>query len=312
MGTFSRLSLLVILITFGCLQAVHAEDSTRTELEEILEAGGSNMGSETCAECHSDHFEQMQRDSRHGVEGDPRTPYAQSGCESCHGPGSNHVMNEGKAAISFVKDPAPAHIRNAICLNCHQGEAQKEWHASIHESEDLACNSCHSIHKPDQVLERTTQTEVCYTCHKDKQAQSFRAFRHPIREAKVICSDCHNSHGSMGEASLNQFTINDNCYTCHAEKRGPFLFEHPPAVEDCSLFHQVHGSSHPAMLVRQGPQLCQSCHSNLGGDGAGHTRFLMDFRNSGERARFVVGQNCTNCHGQVHGSNHPSGAALQR
>jgi hypothetical protein len=29
-------------------------------------------------------------------------------------------------------------------------------------------------------------------------------------------------------------------------------------------------------------------------------------------ARFKVSMNCANCHSKIHGSNHPSGAALQR
>jgi hypothetical protein len=28
--------------------------------------------------------------------------------------------------------------------------------------------------------------------------------------------------------------------------------------------------------------------------------------------RFLLGRGCLNCHSQVHGSNHPSGAALDR
>lgn len=305
--------LVLALLSLGFFHPATAEDKEQTELDAILDAAGTNMGSETCAECHSDHFEQLKQSSKHGKSSDPHSPFADWGCETCHGPGGEHVINEGPAAVAFaIKEPSPAHIRNAMCLQCHQGEIRIEWYASLHEGEDLACNDCHNIHKPDQVLERTTQTEVCYTCHKDKQAQSFRGFRHPMREGKVICSDCHNPHGSHAEVSLKQESINENCYSCHAEKRGPFLFEHAPAVEDCSLCHQVHGSNHPAMLVRQAPQLCQSCHSNVSGDGSGHTRFLQDFKNSGERARFVVGQNCTNCHSQVHGSNHPSGGALQR
>lgn len=311
MAAFSKFGLVIVMLLFCLMHSALAEDEGETVLQARIEKAGAFMGPETCAECHSDHFEQINN-TKHGKAGDPHSPFADWGCETCHGPGGNHVLNDAPAAISFVKDPAPTSIRNAVCLHCHQGEERSEWHASIHESEDLACNTCHSIHKPDKVLERTTQTEVCYTCHKDKRAQSFSAYRHPIREAKVICSDCHNPHGSIGEASLKQYTINENCYTCHAEKRGPFLFEHPPATEDCALCHQVHGSNHPAMLVRQAPQLCQSCHSNISGDGSGHTRFMQDFNNTGPRARFVVGQNCTNCHNEVHGSNHPSGSRLQR
>jgi len=32
----------------------------------------------------------------------------------------------------------------------------------------------------------------------------------------------------------------------------------------------------------------------------------------GQRSPYVLGQNCLNCHSQVHGSNHPSGSKLMR
>jgi len=194
------------------------------------------------------------------------------------------------------------------------------WQASVHESEDLACTSCHVVHKPSQVLERTTQAEVCYQCHKDIRAQTHRTSSHPIREGKVVCSDCHNPHGSAGPSSLKQLSVNDNCYACHAELRGPFLWEHYPATEDCTLCHKVHGSNHPSLLARRGPQLCQQCHADVRAtDGRTHIRIFLDFdlndpdpTRGTARGRFVVGENCMNCHSKVHGSNHPSGVNLQR
>ena len=45
----------------------------------------------------------------------------------------------------------------------------------------------------------------------------------PLREGKIVCSDCHNPHGTVTEAMLRDDSINDTCYKCHAEKRGPFL-----------------------------------------------------------------------------------------
>ena len=188
------------------------------------------------------------------------------------------------------------------------------WPSSIHEEEDLACVSCHSIHEPNDVIERTSQAEVCFECHKDIRAQTFRASSHPIRDNKVICSDCHNAHGSAGPSSLKQFSINENCYSCHAEKRGPFLWEHYPASEDCTLCHRVHGSNHQALLNKPGPQLCQQCHAReLPQDGGPHVSNLLDFNPADAgRSRFELGKNCLNCHSKVHGSNHPSGTALQR
>ena len=275
---------------------------------------GDYLGVEVCADCHQDKVENMKA-SPHGQSADPRSPFGREGCETCHGPGRLHFQTEGNCIISMTgRYGESVEQRNAICLDCHTSGKRMHWFGSTHEAEDLACVSCHSIHKRHDVTERTAQTEVCYTCHQNIRAQNFRVSRHPTRENKVICSDCHNAHGSAGPAALHQFTINENCYTCHAEKRGPFLWEHQPVSEDCTLCHNVHGSNHPALLIKPGPQLCQQCHSALAGGARTHISRFLDYTNQTDpnRARFVVAANCANCHSNVHGSNHPSGPVLQR
>jgi len=275
---------------------------------------GDYLESDVCADCHQDKIETMQA-SPHGQANDPRSPFGREGCETCHGPGMLHFDNEGNCIISMTgRYGEPVEQRNDICLDCHQDGGRMHWLSSTHEAEDLVCVSCHSIHKPNDVIERTSQAEVCYRCHKDIRSQTFRASSHPIRENKVICSDCHNAHGSAGPSSLKQFSINENCYNCHAEKRGPFLWEHYPASEDCTLCHRVHGSNHQALLNKPGPQLCQQCHATeSSGGGRTHISRLYDFSDADtRRARFTVGSSCANCHSKVHGSNHPSGAALMR
>ena len=276
---------------------------------------GDYLGNGVCADCHQDKVDNM-KSNPHGQAADPRTPYAREGCETCHGPGMLHFETEGNCIISMTgRYGESVEQRNGICLQCHQGGMQMHWIGSTHEAEDLACVDCHSIHERHDVTERTAQKEVCYKCHQTIRAQTLRVSRHPIRENKVICSDCHNAHGSVGPASLKQFTINENCYACHAEKRGPFLWEHQPVTEDCTLCHNVHGSNHAALLNKPGPHLCQQCHSTIvGSNSRTHIGRFLDYGNLSDPGvnRFVVGANCANCHSKVHGSNHPSGPALQR
>lgn len=277
------------------------------------------LGVDACTECHQDYADQIN----HQLvvkDGDAHAAFMAQDCESCHGPGQKHIelISEGEAyngeMISYSGDLASsAADQNAMCLDCHQGGQHMNWVASIHESEDLACTSCHTVHRPDMVQERTTQSETCFTCHQQIRAKTLRASSHPIREGKVVCSDCHNPHGDNGPSDLKQFTINENCYSCHAEKRGPFLWEHFPVTEDCTNCHDVHGSNHMALLNKPGPQLCQQCHQDIRNDGRRHVRRLLDDADPDPaRARMVVGSNCMNCHSQVHGSNHPSGVNLQR
>ncbi len=275
---------------------------------------GEYLGPEVCADCHADKIHTIVEHSPHGVSTDPRSPFGRNGCETCHGPGMMHFETEGNCIVSMTgRYGESVYQRNEVCLTCHNSGDRLHWPSSIHETEDIACVGCHSIHEPNDVIERTTEAEVCYTCHKDIRAQTFRASSHPIRDKQIVCSDCHNPHGSAGPSSLKQFTINENCYSCHAEKRGPFLWEHYPASEDCTLCHRVHGSNHQALLNKQGPQLCQQCHSGSEFSGGRHiSNFLDDDVSNPGRARFRAGMNCANCHSKVHGSNHPSGAALQR
>lgn len=286
------------------------------ELEQIERLPGGYLGADICLSCHDDK-EQVLSKNVHGQSYDYRTPFGQKDCENCHGTGVQHIQSENKECMISLKGTYGEEVseRNAVCMSCHKGGDFKHWFASSHESEDLACASCHSIHKPDAVVERSTQAEVCYQCHQNIRAETHRASTHPIREGKVICTDCHTPHSSTEPFSLKQFSVNQNCYSCHAEKRGPFLWEHYPVSEDCTLCHRVHGSNHQALLNKPGPQMCQQCHATQArGGGTSHISRFQDFfeANDARRARFSLGSNCANCHSKVHGSNHPSGASLQR
>jgi DmsE family decaheme c-type cytochrome len=109
---------------------------------------------------------------------------------------------------------------------------------------------------------------------------------------------------------LNKATVNQTCFTCHAEKRGPFLWEHAPAVEDCTLCHSAHGSPYQPLLKKSAPLLCQQCHQ-----AAGHPsvpRTTAGLGNGAAPSGFLLAGACLNCHSQVHGSNHPSGVKLMR
>src|SRR5438132_9467247 len=68
---------------------------------------------------------------------------------------------------------------------------------------------------------------------------------------KVGCTSCHNPHGGEGGKMLVDLTVNNVCYTCHAEKRGPFLWDHPPVRENCrSEEHTSELQSHSDLVCR--------------------------------------------------------------
>jgi DmsE family decaheme c-type cytochrome len=280
-------------------------------------------GDAQCTRCHDGSDEPNVPTiaiTRHGVAGDSRTPT----CTTCHGPSEKHLEgargSKGRPApdIVYKKGAYSAtedHVRADKCLTCHKGENRTNWHGSQHDVNGVACNDCHKTHQPvDKVRTKLTQTEVCFTCHKEQRAEAHKISAHPITIGKVVCSDCHNPHGSSGPKSLAKNTVNETCYTCHAEKRGPFLFEHRPAVEACTNCHMPHGSNITPLLISRPPFMCQQCHDGThasatpaGPNVAGRQGGL-----TAAPSRNLIGRACMNCHSQIHGSNSPAGGYLQR
>jgi DmsE family decaheme c-type cytochrome len=287
-----------------------------------------------CTACHNESWPTPVLSiyqTKMGVRGDPRTP----GCRDCHGPSENHLKTPVNpvdvyfgaikpAALqseTWPKTPSSAEARNGACLACHKGTARTQWDGSQHQINEVTCTNCHNVHAPQQtVLNRKTQTQVCFTCHKDQRADSMKISHHPIAEAKVVCSDCHNPHGSAGPTLLKKNTVNETCYMCHAEKRGPMLWEHQPVAENCVNCHTPHGSNISPLLMTRAPFMCQQCHDgphnsktpyagSVGGIQNGLRGTATAPANPGSNQ---MGRACQNCHIMVHGSNSPAGALLQR
>jgi DmsE family decaheme c-type cytochrome len=272
-----------------------------------------------CTACHNESWRTPVLSiyqTKHGVSGDSRTP----ACQSCHGASEGH-LKQGPATspdVMFKKGAFAAsddRVRSGQCLTCHKGTTRTRWDGSQHPNNQVACNDCHKVHAPaDKVLAKKTQTEVCFSCHKEQRAASLKISTHPIQQGKVVCSDCHNPHGSQGPNMVKKNTIPETCWQCHAEKRGPFLFEHQPVVENCAYCHAPHGSNISPMMISRSPFLCQSCHdgthasgSAIAGAAAGNQGGFV-----GNPSANTTGRGCINCHAQIHGSNSPSGGYLQR
>ena len=287
----------------------------KAERVDLL-AKGRYVDADTCVGCHDEEYEYPIYPlfkTKHAVVADPRTPFSNKQCESCHGPGKTHAKAKkaGKRSgtiISFGKDSwAPVKDQNDMCLACHQTHQRIEWKGSTHDFNGVACASCHKIHvAKDPVLDRQQQANVCFTCHANKRARFYQVSHHPVQEGQMACSECHNVHGEDGTGLLVKATSREKCVSCHAEKRGPFLWEHAPAAEDCTLCHDPHGSNQPALLKKRPPQLCQQCHSPEGHPSVSYNGSKL------AGSAFLGAKGCVNCHSAVHGSNHPSGVTLAR
>jgi DmsE family decaheme c-type cytochrome len=287
----------------------------------------SEKGADTCLGCHdpeSDSIGFSTADifkTAHAQRTNPHAPFGPGNlqCEACHGPGARHATkgSNKKETINSFKPTSFLSVaqRNEPCLGCHQDLQRHAWQGSAHDRNQVACTTCHQIHTAhDKVRAKDTQAEVCYACHKQERADFQKTSSHPVRFGLMQCSDCHNPHGSNSPSMLVKSTVNQTCYSCHAEKRGPLLWEHAPVVEDCTLCHSPHGSVHRTLLTKTPPLLCQQCHSAAGHPSVARTAAGLPSATTpgGAGAVYLVAGSCTNCHTQVHGSNHPSGANLLR
>src|SRR5688572_7590594 len=132
-------------------------------------------GSDTCVICHEVGG---LTGTKHGQALDRRTPAAQHGCESCHGPGQAHVDDDNKGNILRFTKATPAAEASGACLNCHNAGAHAGWEGSKHEARNLTCTTCHSVHNPVSAakqLVKSTETQVCATCHRTQVAKTERA-----------------------------------------------------------------------------------------------------------------------------------------
>ncbi len=279
-----------------------------------------------CVSCHDATWEKpilSVYQTKHGTKADSRTP----GCQTCHGASAEHLKSPGNSPdVTFTKNTKNTpEARSNVCLGCHQKDAKRMfWKGSQHQSRDIVCSSCHQVHaEKDKVRDKRTQTEVCFTCHKEQRALSNKPSHHPIPEGKMACSDCHNPHGSAGPSNLVKDNVNATCFQCHAEKRGPFIHNHQPVSDSCTNCHNPHGTTADYMLKMRPPFLCLACHApsshpgnvpgvagatnmsrNAAGTSLGGTTPSDNNNTSGAIGK-TQGLSCLNCHTDIHGSNNP-------
>jgi DmsE family decaheme c-type cytochrome len=277
---------------------------------------GGYLGSNVCKVCHADVWFNFYKNPHFKSIASGKEPPEDTGCEGCHGPGQKHVAAGGGAATiprAFSLMP-PKQVLEA-CLRCHGKDLTKaNIQRSEHTKNDIVCTNCHSIHKSKtpKFLLAKKQNELCYTCHATVQSQFSMPSHHRVNEGFMTCSDCHNPHGSydatwrmaqtprMMQRVLNAETP---CIQCHVEKRGPFVFEHPPVrVEGCEICHWPHGSMNSKLLRRPVVfAVCLECHN--GADNFGTRNNGIPIQSSRHNMLDPKFQKCTTCHVAIHGSN---------
>lgn len=324
------LLIFAVWLSLGTLSGIvgtAAGDSA--EYVEMLPGASQDdyVGSETCAACHEDQFNNFSNTKHSKLAKLASWKGKVQGCESCHGPGSEHIEGGGDITkITSFKNKNSKEIAET-CLGCH---ASKETHNNFRRGEhwrnNVGCTDCHSPHgalhenaKTDSITEigivskqkptdatarmlKASEPQLCISCHNEMKSQFSKPFHHKVLEGTMKCSDCHNPHGGF-ESKQTKLAVGVDaaCIKCHANKQGPFVFEHGPVkVEGCTICHTPHGANNPKLLKRSSVrQLCLECHSSI------TEQFAPDAPSFHNQAT-VRFQNCTICHSAIHGSNSSS------
>ena len=245
-----------------------------------IEGAGSEVGAAACRECH-DSFEEHVMSSE-----------AHADCESCHGPAQLHAYTARARDIRFPS--------SEDCASCHEvgRSTLMGWSRSPHHRADVLCSDCHDTHDREPwnlrrsgplqaaAMPRASDTtRLCASCHPEIAARFDLPSHHPLGEGMLGCSDCHGAHESDRDA-LGDPTR--RCVSCHQEVAGPWIYEHPPATEDCGHCHVPHGATSDFLMRASEPSACISCHT-IPIAGAAHQPFGLTTA-------------CSDCHNAVHGS----------
>lgn len=307
-----------IVVSLGALSpAVAAQKVNWEALNPNLKGAVSVGNTVECLDCHDKYIKSFEN-TKHAKA--YRAKFGKdvgSSCESCHGPLSKHLeeTDESKKLSKVVsfKTLNPKQ-KSQICLQCHESGFRMHWRGSPHEMSGVSCDNCHYVmdrRSKNAMTIYEDAKKACFQCHKEQRAKLQRTSHMPMREGKMECTSCHNPHGGPGPSLLKSASVNETCYECHQEKRGPMIWEHPPVRENCSNCHDPHGSNFESMLKMKNPFICQTCHV-----ATFHPSTVYDGKRlpggSGGASEKLLGKGCLNCHSQIHGSNHPSGARFQR
>jgi DmsE family decaheme c-type cytochrome len=260
-----------------------------------------------CAGCHAEPARSWAASLHRRTAGAAQIPKERQGCTACHRGASEHVADVTDASKRPSLKKLSGDQIAEICQSCHRGGKQALWSISPHSRSKDACLACHDVHYGvGEHMLKAEEPGLCQECHPAQVAEGFLPSHHPILEGKMVCSDCHNVHGEE-RGNLPEASNGEMCFRCHGEKRGPFVAEHPPVTEDCTICHRPHGSPVDYMLIQDQPLLCLQCHP---GHSDGHRTPLVSTSPDNpdtQQAIFGFYARCTSCHSHIHGTDLLSG-----
>src|SRR5574338_761292 len=233
----------------------------------------SGHASATCYGCHTVSEHGNLAPAPAGWNRVQDSAYRNVQCESCHGPGLNHVSEPdlpGNVPLAHVTLTDTA----ASCASCHSGVHEpfaEEWAQSGHA----------------QIVTSAASQTGCASCHDGRQvlvawnADARYAERNGTSPLPTTCAVCHDPHGSPNESQL-RFSISSPdpeqnlCMRCHIRRTEPAggsangVRPHAPqgAVLLGTAGYRPAGFAYDTSRIftshasERNPRLCAGCHVN--------------------------------------------------
>jgi predicted CXXCH cytochrome family protein len=242
---------LCLLVAGGCLSLSSCATVERTVSAPPQVEGATFVGNAACADCHTNYTRTFAASAHGRFHSDSPRLAGQTGCESCHGPGSKHVQSGGQGREKFIVNPRKS---PDTCFACHlqtHAEFRLPHHHQVLEGR-MHCGQCHDAHGFDirkraggQALARLNET--CADCHREQHKP--HVFVHEaLREG---CVACHAPHGSFTQKLLHQCDAN-LCLKCHAQVQ--------TTAGDIVIGNTSHGA-----FLRRGTCWAAGCHTAVHG-----------------------------------------------
>ena len=141
----------------------------------------SYVGSEPCQTCHPNQWATFYKNPHFKSLASGKGTPERTGCESCHGPGSEHLKAIASNSSSTTR-PEPKKLSMERCAQCHSGfseiqdpvpddllissqvTALKRSQCYIQSGGGIGCTACHDPHR-DAMKDDAKSGKACLLCH---------------------------------------------------------------------------------------------------------------------------------------------------